>query len=80
MLPKKGAYVKRCNSQTKSMFFLIEDDDFIFVRKNIILFRIKSVQIFKQIFDCKPVYYKTFLETKIESYSDKATDFHDQEI
>ena len=48
--------------------------------KNIILFRIKSALLLKKKFDSKPVYDKTFLRTKIKSYVDEATDFHDKEI
>ena len=34
----------------------------------------------KKELDCEPVYNKTFQETKIKSYGDEATDFHDKEI
>ena len=30
--------------------------------------------------DCKPIYNKKFLKTKITSYSDEATDFDDEEM
>ena len=42
MLPKKSAYVKRYDGQTKWMYFLIEDDDLL---ENIMLFGIKPVLI-----------------------------------
>ena len=30
--------------------------------------------------DCKPIFNKKFLETKIRSYGDEATDFHIRKI
>ena len=36
--------------------------------------------ILKKEFDSEPVYNKKFLKTKMKSYSDEATDFHDKEI
>ena len=38
-----------------------------------------SIDVKKE-FDCKPVYNKTFLKTKIKSSGDEATDFYDKEI
>ena len=34
----------------------------------------------KKEFDSEPAYNKNFLKTKIKSYGDEATDFHDKEI
>ena len=34
----------------------------------------------KKEFDSEPVYNKIFLKTKIKSYGDGATDFHDKEL
>ena len=34
----------------------------------------------KKELDCKPIYNKKFLKTKIRSYGDEATDFQDNEI
>ena len=34
----------------------------------------------KKEFDSEPVYYKKVLKTKIKSYGDEATGFHDEEI
>ena len=58
------------------MYFLIEDDD---IRKNIILFGIKSTLILKNI-DSEPAYNKKFLQAKNTSHSDKVTDFCDKAI
>ena len=44
MPPKRSAYVKRFDGQTKCMYFLIEDDDLL----NIILFEIKSLLILEK--------------------------------
>ena len=38
-----------------------------------------SIDIKKE-FDSKPVYNKIFLKTKIKSYDNEATDFHDKEV
>ena len=43
--PKRSAYIKSCNGQTKWMCILIEYDDLL---KNTILFGIKSALIFKK--------------------------------
>ena len=48
MLPKTNAYVKRCDGQTKWMYFLIADDDSIEEYNEIYLFGIKSVLISKR--------------------------------
>ena len=50
------------------MYFLIEDDDLL-KKYNTILdkFSVES----------EPVYNKNFLKTKIKSYGDEATNFHD---
>ena len=34
----------------------------------------------KKEFDSEPVYYKKVLKTKIKSYGDEATGFHDEEM
>ena len=77
MLPKTSTYVKSYDDQTKWMYFLIEDDDLL-GKYNIIWDKV-SADIKKE-FDSEPVYNKYFLKTKIKSYSDEATDFHDKEI
>ena len=58
------------------MYFLL---NMITYFKNLILLGIMSVPIFKKI-DGKPAYNKHFLKTKIKSYGDEATDFHNKEI
>ena len=76
MLPKTSAYVKRYG-QTKRMYFLIEDDDFL-KKYNAIWYKV-SADIKKE-FDSKPVYNREFLKTKIKSNGDKVTDFYDKKI
>ena len=76
MLPKISAYVKCYDGQTKSMYFLIEDNDFL-EKYNTIWDKVGAD--IKKEFDNKPVYNK-FLKTKIKFYGDEATDFHDKKI
>ena len=76
MLPEKSAYVKTYDEQTKWMYFLIGDDDLI--KKYITIW--DKVSWYKNEFDCKPVYNKNFLKTKMASHSDEGTDFHDKKI
>ena len=71
ILSKTRAHVKSYDSQTKSMYFLIEDDDFL-EKYNTIQDKV-SADIKKE-FDRASVYI--FLKTKIKSYGDEATDFH----
>ena len=59
------------------MYFFIEDGDLL-ERYNTIWNKV-SAKIEKE-FDSEPVYSKTFLKTKIKSYGDEATDFHNKEI
>ena len=47
--------------------------------KNMILFGIKSLLLFKKI-NSKPVYNEKILKTKVKSYGDKAADYHGKEI
>ena len=44
--------------------------------KNVTIFGIKSAIIW----NCKPIYNKKFLKTKMKSYLDKAADFRNEEI
>ena len=55
MLPKTSAYVKRYDGQTKWMYFLIVDDDFLEKYKTI--WNKLSGDIKKE-FDNEPVYNK----------------------
>ena len=57
--------------------FLIEDDDLL-EKYNTIWNKVNAD--IKKEFDSEPVYNKKILKTKIKSYGDKATDFHDKEI
>ena len=40
----------------------------------------KHNSISRKELDCEPIYHKKFLKSKIRSYSDEATDFHDKHI
>ena len=73
MLPKTSAYIKSCASQNKWMYFLLKDDGLL-EKYNIIWDQV-SADIKKE-----PVYNKKLLKTKIKSYGDEATDFHDKEM
>ena len=77
MLPKRSAYVKSYDGQTKWMYFLIEDDDLL-EKYNTIWDKV--IAGIMNEFDSEPVYNKTFLKTKIESHADEVTDFYDKEI
>ena len=59
------------------MYFLIEDDDLL---KNVILFEIKPALILKENSIANLSALKKLLKTKIKSYGDEATVFHDKEI
>ena len=77
MLPKTRAYVKSYDSQTKWMYFLIEDDNLL-NKYNTIWDKVNGD--IKKEFDSKPIYNKKFLKTKIKSCGDEVTDFYDKEI
>ena len=75
MVPKKGAYVKIYDGQTKWMYFLIEDDDLL--EKYNTIWDEVSADIKKE-FDSKPVYNRIYLKTKIKSQADEVTDLYDK--
>ena len=77
MLPKTSAYVKSYDGQSKWMYFLIEDDDFL-EKYNTIWDKV-SADIKKE-FDSEPACNKEFLKTKIKSHGDEVTDFYDKKI
>ena len=77
MLHKTSAYVKSYDGQTKWIYFLIEDDDFL--EKYNTIWNNVSADI-KIEFDSEPVYHKEFLKTKIKSHGDEVTDFYDKKI
>ena len=77
MLPKIRAYVKRYDGLTKSMCFLIEDDDLL-EKYNSIWDKVNAD--IKKEFDSELVYDKNFFTTKIKSHGDEVTDFRDKEI
>ena len=70
MLPKASAYAKSYDEQTKWMYFLIENSDFI-EKYNTIWDKV-SADI-KSEFDSKPDYFKIFLKTKTKSHGDEVT-------
>ena len=59
------------------MYFLIKDDDLLETYND--NWNKISNSIKKEL-DCEPIYNKNFLKTKIKSYGNKATDFHDKEV
>ena len=59
------------------MHFLIEDDDLL--KKYNTIWDKVSADIKKES-DSEPVYNKKLLKTKIKSYGDEVTYFHDKEI
>ena len=74
MLPKTSVYVKSYEGTTKWMLF------FFWLRilnyqKNKDIWNKASHNIKKELHR-KPIYNKTFLKTKIKSYSDMAADFY----
>ena len=77
VLLKTSSYVKTYNDGTKWMYYLIEDDGWI-IKKNIMIFWIKLVTVWKKNLISNPYIMKKFLETKIKSYSDETTDFHNK--
>ena len=62
---------------TSSDIFFLEDNGIS--EKDNSFWEQYSTSIKKE-FDSKPIYNKTILKTKIKSYSDESTDFHDKEM
>ena len=58
-------------------YFLIEDHELL-KKCNTNCNKVSSET--KKEFHSKPVYNKTFLKTKLNSFGDEATDFHDKEM
>ena len=77
MLPKTSAYVKNYDRQTKWMHFMIEDDDLLEKHNTI---RNKVGTDIKKQFGSEPLYNKNFLQTKIKSFGDEVTHFHEKEV
>ena len=75
MLPKRNAYVKSCDGQTKWVYFLIEDRE---LEKYNTIWDKASADIKKE-FDREPIFNKIFLKTKINSHGDEVTDFYHNE-
>ena len=67
MLPKTSMYVKSYDGQTK--------ENELLKKYNAIWDKASAKE-----FDSEPVYNKTFLKTKIKSYGNEATDFHDKQM
>ena len=77
MLPKSSVHVKICDGETKWIHFLIQDNDLL-NKYNTIWGKFRAG--IKKEFDNEPVCNKKFLKTKIKSYGDETTDFHDKDI
>ena len=72
MFPKTNAYVQSYDEQTKSMYFLIDDNELL--EKYSTIWDIKSTDIKKE-FDSESVHNKEFLKAKIKPHGEKVTDF-----
>ena len=66
ILPKRNAYVKCYDDETKWMYFLIEDEELLK----------KYSDIWNKVSDSEPIYNNCFLKTKEKSYSG----FHGKEM
>ena len=77
MLPKTSAYEKRYGGETIWINFLIKYAEVLRKYTNN---WIKVSNSIKKDFNCEPVYIKIFLETKLRTYVDEATDFHSRKI
>ena len=77
MLPKRSAYVKSYDRQTKWMYFLIEDDELL-QKYNTIWDKVSACV--KKEFDSEPVYNNFFLKIKVKSHGDEITDLYDEKI
>ena len=75
LLPKRSAYVKSYDGQTKWMYFLIKDDE-LCEKYNTIWNKV-NVDIKKE-FDSEPFYNKDVLKTKTKSQGDEVTNFYDK--
>ena len=73
---KQAFKIKSYDAETKWMYFLIEHDELL--KKYNDIWNEFSSRIEKE-FDSKPVYNNKFVKTKIKSYGDETTDFHDKE-
>ena len=71
MLPKTSAYVTGYDTETKWVIFFIENDEWL-KKYNDIWSKIRDI-INKEL-DCKPIYNKNCLKSKLRSYGDAATD------
>ena len=77
MLPKTSAYVKMLWWRNWIDVYFIEDDEFLEEYNDIWN---KVSNSIKEELDCKPIYNKKNLETKIRSYGSEDTDLHVNEM
>ena len=77
MLLRTSAYVKCCNGETKWMSFLLKMMSY---QEHIIIFGINPAAVLKKNLIANPSTIKKNLKTKIRSYGNEATDFHDKEL
>ena len=77
ILPKTNAYVKSYDGQTKWIYILTEDNDFL--KKYHTTWDKVGADI-KNEFDSEPVYNKEYLKTKRKPHGDEVTNFYDKEI
>ena len=77
MLPRTSTCIKNYDNETKWMYCLIDDDE-LFEKYNNIENKVSNST--KKELYCESIYNKTFLKTKIKSYCEGSTDFHDKEM
>ena len=77
IIPKMSTYVKSYDGETKSIYFLIEGDELL---KNTVIIGRKLAIVLKKEFGSEHNYNKKILKTRIKSYDDETTDYHDSEI
>ena len=76
-LSKMSTYAKSDDGETKWMYFLIEDNKLL-KKYNDIWNKVSNS--IKKGFDSEPIYNKKCMKTKVKSFGNEATDFHDEEI
>ena len=76
MLPKGIPYIKSYDGKSKWRYFLIKNY-YLLNKYNDIWSNVSNSK--GKEFDSQPVYNKKFMKTKIKSYGDQTTDFHDKE-
>ena len=77
MFPKTRSYVKKCNGQTRWMYFLIDDID-LSERYNTIWDKVSTDIKKNLILSLSIIYIYIFLKTNVKSHGDEVTVFCDK--